>query len=320
MYAITNLGPNSNVIDVPASWTESDVLTAIQTLMEAGGYTTSASTEAGSTTGDSKYFTMLHHGDIDADYLKGIKVNAVRYTTTTELRLSAYEKGSYVSFTNINTTPLKSIELGTKGCKLYCFIGVGYCIFYARQYDGINEGWAGVCEYTDVMGLPFGAGASDPWSRLVAFDQTSMVVGASQPVDPVSYMTNGLSKVLVSTYACMLTNIGCWGTTLGSTSVANLNSSAVSFIGQPISGYIRNLASSITIMMDANTVPAMLGTMYGFKVLNKGAGNPMDTVTIKQDANGFCNETGAATEHFILTGKGYSNTVLNTACCFAVPK
>jgi hypothetical protein len=316
-YTITNLGPNSNVIEIPAgAFNDLDLRTAVDSLMVAGGWTQEDLTGSGSSGGRIGLYSKNHIGSVDNSYKVGAYLRFYNYSSTRRLELRAYEcnSASPTSQTNITavTKGIATLTDSGTGSQLFCFIGEGYLMFYYQHTDGSFSSWNCLSEYEESNGQTLGSG---PTSRVCITNNVSMTTLSTAMLEVCSYVNYLGTRVTdIPDYMSLRSAVGNWGSYGKSTSGYQLSDSTCP-IAQNNNGVTSSpYTDSIHIWFDYNDFPVYLGRMSGLKILNKNAGNAMERLSVKLDVDGFTDPKGIATDHFLI-----SDTVQPTIC-YAIPR
>lgn len=303
-YNTITLGTYSSIIDVPAGYSMTDLNDSIEPLMIAQGWAVE------STSSNNNYYSRLHIGDVDASYKKGVRILTAVSTMT-------IYGGEQATGTTLNNSKLSTVDLTTSGCRLYCFIGPAYAMFYARSKDGTTESFSGVFEYTDPLGTAFGPGTSDQSGRVMVITDDNILDSTTSCVDMCSYIDANNTKLTSTSFTKLISTVGSWGSYLNNTAGIALSSTSAPVMESNHAHTGKPYVSDITVMPNMNNdYSCPIGSIYGLKVLNKRAGLALDVISVKTDANGFCNNAGTDQDHFIITGasRGFPEV------CFAVPK
>jgi hypothetical protein len=321
-YNIVNIGPNSNIIDIPLGEIGEDLLyDAIKGLMEAAGYTVFDESFSTGTTGYKGHFIQHHDDDTDDDYRKGIYIAVVNSGTTRYIYCDAFESDG--STVNNDTNSAHGKLLTTEsvyGAKLYCFIGKGYAFFmYAPVDGGIYSEFTGVFEHTDELKNGLGTGPGQTSSRLLATSSSFLLDASNQFEVPSMVGYNGSRVVMadVSHYFWISSNVGSWGNTLQTTGgVALIDNPILAGNNHPVTG--KPMGSNIFVNANVDVSATPLGYIYGLKQLNRYAGNFLDVVSFKCDDKNFIStsDTAVDTDHFIINMYGQTKPDV----CFAIPR
>lgn len=299
-YTKTSLGPNS----VKLTFTTPTILeltTAVKDVMLQYGWEVydTYTAAANGTTG----FVMRALNKDGSSY----KYVAIRADTLSDFYIAVSESWDTSTHTALNSASINSttftvpaITISTTTPVIYVFVNSHY-IYLSGNVNRTNQGvGAGVFEF--VRDTPADTNLSIPCCLATADGlingATNSVMGCSGGVPrDRGGMTNvggAVNSAFVSALGMISNLVGSGGKSR--ISLGSVNQGNTVIADSPIYYVRMYLRSSSPGLSD------MGGRVFGLKMLPVGYGAFGDTVSVLCDSDGFSNENGVATDHFVFNG------------------